>query len=154
MDLRSGEELQEDDLKSLLWAKAGLESFQRSWSGRVKGRTVFQPPPGTSLIRRNISLLERWRSYLGLTWQRPRKSATAMLVSLIVSREQGRKMLLKEVNAGGLGLLYRYERVKLSHDPMLSNCHHMNWSNRRHIQLCSHVRILPLAQYHSRFCAP
>ena len=45
---------------------------------------------------------------MGLTWQRPRKAATAVAVSLIVSRERGRLILLKEVNEGGLGLLYRY----------------------------------------------
>lgn len=37
IDLRSGEELQEDAATgpSLLWAKAGLETYKRTWSGKV-----------------------------------------------------------------------------------------------------------------------
>ena len=53
------------------------------------------------------SIPSRRRAYFGLSRQRPAAAARALLTGLFLSRERARQRLLGEVNAGGLGLLYR-----------------------------------------------
>ena len=61
-------------------------------------------PPRCSLYSHHSN---RRRAYFGLSRQRPAAAARALLTGLFLSRERARQRLLGEVNAGGLGLLYR-----------------------------------------------
>uniref|UniRef100_A0A7S3VR57 Tyrosine specific protein phosphatases domain-containing protein n=1 Tax=Dunaliella tertiolecta TaxID=3047 RepID=A0A7S3VR57_DUNTE len=74
-----------------------------SWQAYVDSKG-----PDTPVIHHQVSLLERNRYYRALLTHVPvTKVAAAMALGLLQFKEQSRLILLREVNAGGLALLYK-----------------------------------------------
>eukprot|EP00195_Chlamydomonas_chlamydogama_P013534 CAMPEP_0202890628 /NCGR_PEP_ID=MMETSP1392-20130828/968_1 /ASSEMBLY_ACC=CAM_ASM_000868 /TAXON_ID=225041 /ORGANISM="Chlamydomonas chlamydogama, Strain SAG 11-48b" /LENGTH=312 /DNA_ID=CAMNT_0049574231 /DNA_START=219 /DNA_END=1157 /DNA_ORIENTATION=- len=108
LDLRSETELREDDPASLLFARSGFQRYSRNWwTGQVRAVGTAEGPTKDDPVRHNVSLLERARYFTGLFWHIPIHAMASALALGIISKERSRKALLKEINAGGLPLLYK-----------------------------------------------
>eukprot|EP00798_Chlamydomonas_sp_ICE-L_P008168 gene8168-1423_t len=107
IDLRSGEELAEDPPESHLFDTSSFVRWDRHWvSGQIHAAATFQRP-GASVVRHNVSVLERGRYFRGLLWKVPITSVmSAAAYGVMMDKERARLTLLGEINAGGLGLLY------------------------------------------------
>ena len=114
VDLRSKEEMEEDP-PSGWFDTCTLRIYGRTW--RSEAVMVDSLPPknvgsnhgNNGMIRHNISLLERSRFYIALLRAIPFLS-TLWAVFTFLFRGGGaaaRKILVKHVNQGGLGLLYK-----------------------------------------------
>lgn len=112
LDLRSKEEMDEDPPSSL-FLSCTLRTYRRAWLRRGTFLVDSQPPRQTirkseDMIRHCISLLERKRFYLALVQAIPLISTLWAIFTLVFQgAAASRRILVKHVNSGGLGLLYR-----------------------------------------------
>ncbi|KAF5833059.1 protein-tyrosine phosphatase-like protein [Dunaliella salina] len=80
--------------------------YLRQWLSRQA--YVESKGEDTPVIHHQVSLLERSRFYGALLTHVPAQMvATAMALGLLQFKEQSRQILLREVNTGGLALLYK-----------------------------------------------
>jgi protein tyrosine/serine phosphatase len=113
IDLRSQEEM-EDDPPSSLFDQCTLRTYARtrmSFLGRREAAVVVSRPPkhinSSDMVRHNISLLDKKRFYVALLQAIPFLSTLWAIVTFFLQGgASARRILVKHVNQGGLGLLY------------------------------------------------
>lgn len=84
----------------------GNGSSSSGSSNGSSGSTSYTLDASVSLVRTQVSLLERSRFYAALAYKLPVTRTVPALLLSGINKAWSREILLKDVNAGGLRLLY------------------------------------------------
>jgi hypothetical protein len=107
LDLRSPKELSEDPPKNLLYADSETQPYLRSWTGQITTAPSMRSFKAARVMRHNVSFISKLRYYTGMLYHIPLLSTLYAALVVVVNRDAARKCMVKEINAGGLGLMYK-----------------------------------------------
>ncbi|KAG1674571.1 hypothetical protein FOA52_001820 [Chlamydomonas sp. UWO 241] len=107
LDLRNPKELSEDPPGSVLSADLRTVPYLRSWTGQIATAPLVRGSTKKNVVRHNVSFISKLRYYSGMLWHLPLLSTLYAALVVTFNRDAARECMVKEVNAGGLVLMYK-----------------------------------------------